>query len=96
MHHRVDKGTTMSVIKVESGIPVPVIERVRTAPEKYPFADMRISQSFGVPCTEEEAERAEQRVRTAVYRYTQTQQGTVKFTVRYMPDRNEVRVWRVA
>ncbi len=96
MNHRVDKGTTMSDIKVESGVPIPVIERVRTAPEKYPFADMRVSQSFGIQCTEEESSRVEQRVRTAVYRYTQTQKGTVKFTVRYMPERNEVRVWRVA
>jgi hypothetical protein len=78
---------------IEDAVPVPDIVRERVV-FKYPFAKMLVGQSFAVPLGDEEADRVEQRLRTATYRYTKQEGGTVKFTVRALD--NEVRVWRTA
>ncbi len=81
------------MITIEDDIPLPPIVRTHTT-FKYPFADMRVGQSFAIPIGEEGVDRLEQRLRTATYRYTKQEGGTVRFTVRALD--NEVRVWRTA
>jgi hypothetical protein len=81
------------IYPIEDAVPIPRSTRERDS-SKYPFAQMKVGQSFAIPLGMEEAGLIEQRIRTATYRYTKQEGGTVKFTVRALD--NEVRVWRTA
>jgi hypothetical protein len=81
-------------IPIESGVELPAITRPRTKEPLYPFDKMKVGQSFVVPLDGDPEEQVLNRLRTAVNRYTKQQSGTVKFTVRAMPD--GVRTWRLA
>lgn len=78
-------------MKVESGVPIPKITRVRTTGTRYPFDRMQLGDSFAVPMKDDSEETVLNRVRTAIHRYVKDYGG--KFTVRVMDDET-VRVWR--
>lgn len=65
-------------MKVESNIPVP---------SKFPFAGMRVGDSFAVP-----PDKKRTTVNVAAMRYGK--KHGMKFTVRLMPDRS-LRCWRI-
>lgn len=66
-------------MKVESGVPIPV---------RFPFADMKVGDSFSVPATTKRST-----VNVSAKRYGD--KHGQKFTVRIMPDRT-LRCWRIA
>lgn len=79
-------------IKIETGVPIPVITRPRISDTKYPFAELKINESFSVPYGEDAPHRVETRLRAAVYR-AQRALG-LRFTMRIYDD--GVRIWRTA
>ena len=80
---------------IETGIEVPVATRVRADAPKYPFAIMKVGDSFLIPAAgAKELEQVEGRMRGAVGRYTKQENGTVKFTVRRVE--GGIRTWRTA
>ena len=77
---------------VESGIPTPL--RGKSGHHcKYPYASMKVGDSFLVPYTNGKHNEADvKRVKAAVYGYAQYNVG-YRFSVRSMS--NGIRVWRV-
>lgn len=75
----------MSEYKIESNVPLDV--RPKHPSAKYPFAAMKVDDSFTVPVSQTT-------VRTAAKQFADRQTPPWKFTVRKVSD-NELRVWRV-
>ena len=66
-------------MKIEKNIPIPRL--------KYPFADMKVNDSFAVP-----ADVNRSAIGVAALRYAR--KHSVKFTIRQMPDKT-LRCWRI-
>jgi hypothetical protein len=78
----------MSLYKVESNVPLPKKAASPGAPTKYPFADMKVGQSFFVP----EKDTSPKNVRASAS--LAQKRCKARFSVRTM--KNGVRVFRVA
>lgn len=74
-------------IEVMSGVPIPKPQRNRNS--KYPFAEMKVGDSFHV---DGDPEKADALLRSVSYRYGK--ENAVKFTVRRTE--SGARIWRVA
>ena len=73
----------MSDFKVEKGIPFP---RVRL---RYPFREMKVGDSFFMPCADEEKRRIARRLSST----TSNPKNGGRFTVRRVE--GGVRVWKI-
>lgn len=75
------------MVKIETGIPAPV-RKGRGRPASYPFADMKVGDSFFVECDEKKI----QHIR--VYASSSAKRLGFRFTV--SKEAGGVRCWRVA
>lgn len=73
----------MSNIKIEDNVPVP---KVTACNRLYPFAEMKVGQSFEI-----EYNRS---VRSAAYQYGW--RHNCKFSTRMIPETHRIRIWRIA
>ena len=73
----------MSDFKVEKGIPVPPRQA------RYPFREMKVGESFFVPCTDEEKARIQNRLTNSCAKA----RGFGTFTVRRVE--GGVRAWKI-
>lgn len=78
--------------KIEMGVPIPPRKTKRKG-SKYPFADLKINESFFIEAADDEpVVKVMRRIVTTIGRISKTL--GVRFTVRSYD--NGVRVWRVA
>ena len=75
------------MFQIEDGIEIPALTRHNTE-AKYPFKQMKVGQSFFVPCTEENAKK----VRTSIS--SSARSAKVRHVTRIAE--GGLRVWRVA
>lgn len=82
-----------SEFKIEKGIPMP--EAANGYGNKYPVKEMEVGDSFKIPY-ETERERKLVTTRLSSLR-TKTQQAfpELKFSIRDIPNKSEVRMWRI-
>ena len=73
----------MSDFKIEKGIPAPP-ERLR-----YPFREMKVGDSFFVPCSDEEKRRVANRMRSSASK----RRGLGAFSLREVE--GGVRAWKI-
>lgn len=72
---------------IDKNIPIPLARRN----SKYPFKDMEINDSFAIPVVnKKDTRKIQTRIVAAFYKI----KGK-KFTTRIIPDKKEVRVWRI-
>ena len=80
--------------KIEKGIPVP---RAANAPggrdSIFPLRELKVGDSFFVPCAKKEMAKTQQRLTTAIYNWARKRKG-FKGTTRRMA--KGIRVWRIA
>ena len=89
----------MTKITIEKGVPIPI--GAGTPGHKiYPFEEMEVGDSFSVPLSGETgktgADKASDRVSSAVCQFKKRKSGGWKFSVRIERNEGVVRCWRIA
>lgn len=89
----------MTTIKIEKGVPIPATREFKSR-QKYPFADMVVSDSFAIPLgtktDKHGTPKSKTRISSAVYNFRKRSGMNHKFIIRTLYSKNEVRCWRVA
>lgn len=89
----------MSDVKVETGLPIPE-PRSRGMKPTYPFAKLKVGESFSVPISGERYgtgnEKALQRIMCAAANWKRRNDTKAEFTTRIDRADGVVRCWRVA
>lgn len=80
--------------RIEKDVPMPDKVAGKGARSKYPFAQMKIGDSFLVPCTNGRINNVQVAVVGAAANYRKKAKVTAKFSSSRQPD--GVRIWRVA
>jgi hypothetical protein len=85
------KDLEKEMIQIDKGVQMPT----RMPRNDYPFAQMEVGDSFGIPVPEgQKAASAARRMYAAVQAHSKRANNGTKYAVRTMGD--QVRVWRTA
>lgn len=89
----------MSEITIDKGVPIPTKRRsVPKRQTKYKFADMEVGDSFAMPLGDEiknGSYLSTLRLTSAATSFKTRNKGWA-FSIRTLPEKGEVRIWRVA
>lgn len=78
---------------IRKGIPVPKQTRVRKS--KYPWAVMEVGECVDIPIGDRKPQSVRVSVVASINLYRKKpENGKTKFTLRYINDKNIIRVWR--